>query len=188
MKALEMLCLSPIPSSEEMVKENLSYLQEVKKSMLECLMAALKSGQSLLASLNGIVSDDSLDSRPNHYKRAARSGTVLVVRTVTVSNLVSHMSFFSVAVAQVERWLEELHNRRRLLDVTWQRRKLNLEKHRTLSILKCDLELLESLIRERYELLSRVRNELGDSASSAQFLLEQHQQLIPEATVNKSSS
>lgn len=97
------------------------------------------------------------------------------------------MTFFSTAVAQVERWMEELHNRRRMLDVTWQRRKLNLEKHRTMSILKCDLELLESLIRERYELLSRVRNELGDSASSAQFMLEQHQQLIPEATVNKSS-
>lgn len=105
------------------------------------------------------------------------------------SYLLSHtcISFFSTAVAQVERWMEELHNRRRMLDVTWQRRKLNLEKHRTMSILKCDLELLESLIRERYELLSRVRNELGDSASSAQFMLEQHQQLIPEATVNKSS-
>ncbi len=83
--------------------------------------------------------------------------------------------------------MEELHNRRRLLDVTWQRRKHNLEKYRTLTILKCDLELLETLIRERYELLSRSRNELGNSASEAELLLEQHLQLVPEATVNERS-
>lgn len=96
-----------------------------------------------------------------------------------------HYGFLSyfIAIAQVEQWMEQLHNRRRLLDVTWQRRKLNLEKYRTLAILKCDLELLESLLRERYELLSRSRDELGDSSASAELLLQEHKKLIPEATV-----
>lgn len=81
--------------------------------------------------------------------------------------------------------MEELHNRRQLLDATWQRRKINLEKYKTLTILKYDLELLEIVIKERYELLSRNENELGDSVSSAESLLKQHLQLVPEAMVNK---
>lgn len=91
----------------------------------------------------------------------------------------------SAAIAQVEKWMEDLHNRRHLLDVTWQRRKLNLEKYRTLSILKCDLELLEALLRDRCKILSRNRDKLGDSAASAESLLEQHLQLVPEAKVNE---
>lgn len=80
--------------------------------------------------------------------------------------------------------MEELHNRRRLLDVTWQRRKLNLEKYRTLAVLRSDLELLEALLTEKYELLSRSRDELGDSAASAELLLGEHLKLVPEATVS----
>ena len=91
--------------------------------------------------------------------------------------------FTDTAIAQVEQWMEQLHNRRRLLDVTWQRRKLNLEKYRTLAILKWDLDMLETLLRERYELLSRSRYELGDSSSSAELLLQEHLKLVPEATV-----
>lgn len=80
--------------------------------------------------------------------------------------------------------MEDLHNRRRLLDVTWQRRKLNLEKYRTLSILKCDLEILETLLKERYRMLVRCKSMLGDSALDAEDLLKDHLQLLPEAKVS----
>lgn len=74
MKALELLCLSPIPSSEDMVKESLECMQEIKKSMLECLMSSLKSGQNLITALNEIANEGSIDSRPGYVRRSALSG------------------------------------------------------------------------------------------------------------------
>lgn len=74
MRVLELLCLSPMPSSEEMLKESLECMQEVKKSMLECLMGALKAGQSLLAELNELASKGAVDSRIKLTKRAAQAG------------------------------------------------------------------------------------------------------------------
>lgn len=92
--------------------------------------------------------------------------------------------FFNfTAIAQVEKWMEDLHNRRRLLDAAWQRRKLNLEKYRTLSLLKCDLEMLETLLKERYKILMNSKSVLGDSALDTDDLLKQHSQLLPEAKV-----
>lgn len=95
--------------------------------------------------------------------------------------------FVFAAIARVEKWMEDLHNRRHLLDITWQRRKLNLEKYRTLSILKCDLELLEALLKDRCKILARNHNKLGDSAANAEYLLEQHLQLVPEAKVKRNN-
>lgn len=168
-------------------------MQEVKKSMLECLMAALQSGQGLISSLNEIATSGAVDSLPMHYTKSARTGWLhekfyisfyIYRRKRNICfSILSFVWLRRAAVAKVEQWLEELHNRRRLLEVTWQRRKLNLEKYRTLSILKYDLELLETLLNERYELLSRNRHEFGNSAAEAEQLLERHLKLIPEATV-----
>lgn len=74
MRVLELLCLSPMPSNEEMLKESLECMQDIKKSMLECLMGALKAGQSLLSALNELAAEGSIDSRTRLTKRAAQSG------------------------------------------------------------------------------------------------------------------
>lgn len=74
MRDLELLCLSPVPSSEEMIKDSLECMQEIKKSMLECLMGALKAGQNLLFALNEIATDERVDSTPRRHKKMAQSG------------------------------------------------------------------------------------------------------------------
>lgn len=42
--------------------------------MLECLMGALKSGQSLLSALRELAAAESIDSRTKITKRAAEGG------------------------------------------------------------------------------------------------------------------
>lgn len=76
MRALELLCLSPIPSKEDMVKESLECMQEIKKSMLECLMASLKAGQNLITALNEVANENTIDSRPGRVRKSALSGKI----------------------------------------------------------------------------------------------------------------
>lgn len=83
----------------------------------------------------------------------------------------------------MERWLEELHDRRRTLEVSWQTRKTQLEQCLALALLATDLRLLETAYAERMEAAQRHTAELGDSAASAQLLLTQHSSLLPEAKV-----
>lgn len=90
----------------------------------------------------------------------------------------------SPAISQVEHWLEDLHDRRRSLEVSWHSRKTQLEQCLALALLTTDLRLLEEIYAERIESLSRNCMELGDSEASAQLLLEEHQKLLPEAQVN----
>ena len=74
MRVLERLCISAMPSNEEMLKESLNCMQEVKKSMLECLMGALKAGQSLLGALNELAAKGAIDSRIRLMKRSVQAG------------------------------------------------------------------------------------------------------------------
>lgn len=87
------------------------------------------------------------------------------------------------AISQVERWLEDLHDRRRTLELSWQSRKTQLEQCLALALLTTDLRLLEEIFADRREGLSRNSDELGDSESSAQLLLNEHLKLLPEAKV-----
>lgn len=89
----------------------------------------------------------------------------------------------STAISQVERWLEDLHDRRRTLELSWQSRKTQLEQCLALALLTTDLRLLEEIYADRCECLSRNSDELGDSEASAQLLLNEHHKLLPEAKV-----
>ena len=92
--------------------------------------------------------------------------------------------FFSLtAISQVEHWLENLHDRRRLLEIAWQSRKSNLEQCLALTLLATDLKELEELLLIRKEALTQGSDHLGDSPASAELLLHEHKKLLPEAKV-----
>ncbi|RZF43972.1 hypothetical protein LSTR_LSTR013423 [Laodelphax striatellus] len=126
--------------------------------MLESLMLALQDGRCLLDELQSIAQEGTLDSRPDHIRTAA-----------------------NCAVSQVEHWLENLHDRRRLLEVSYNERKIQLEQCLTLALLTIDLRQLEGILEKRQESLARSRDELGDSEASSQLLLHEHRKLMPEA-------
>jgi titin len=86
------------------------------------------------------------------------------------------------AISQVQHWLEALHDRRRALDGAWARRKAELEQALALAMLAIELASLDATLKVRHEALAR-SDQLGDSASSAELLLHEHNKLIPEAKV-----
>jgi hypothetical protein len=89
-----------------------------------------------------------------------------------------------LAVSQVEHWLENLHDRRRLLEIAWQNRKTHLEQCLALALLASDLKGLEEVLVVGKEALARGCDHLGNSPASAELLLHEHKKLFPEAKVN----
>jgi len=89
-----------------------------------------------------------------------------------------------LAVSQVEHWLENLHDRRRLLEIAWQNRKTHLEQCLALALLASDLKGLEEVLVVGKEALARCCDHLGNSPASAELLLHEHKKLFPEAKVN----
>lgn len=88
------------------------------------------------------------------------------------------------AVSQVEHWLENLHDRRKLLEIAWQSRKTHLEQCLALALLASDLKGLEEILIIRKEAVTSVSDQLGNSSASAELLLHEHKKLLPEAKVN----
>lgn len=68
-RALELACVgASLPVEVSELRELLTRLSEVKRSMLESLMAALQDGRALLDVLRQIANEGSLDSRPSQIK------------------------------------------------------------------------------------------------------------------------
>nr|CAD7442107.1 unnamed protein product [Timema bartmani] len=159
MHALELACQGhPLPVEIDDVKILLTKLHDLKRATLESLMSSLQDGRVLLDRLGEIVAAGSLDSRPDRIRTSAE-----------------------YAVSQVEHWLEELHDRRRALELSWQSRKTQLEQCLALALLASDLHELEDYLSVRKEALSRSSDQLGDSSSSTELLLHEHRKLLPEA-------
>ncbi|CAG0878666.1 unnamed protein product [Darwinula stevensoni] len=141
---------APLPSDVEMARIMTSQHQELKKRMLEGLMYSLQDGQMLLENLRNLESQGTVDSRPDHIRLNVR-----------------------FACNQVQRWLEELHDRRRRLDELWLRRKFRLEQSLSLLLFYEELKALESWIRsEGAKLLEE--QDLGNSVSASEILLHKH--------------
>lgn len=66
----------------------------------------------------------------------------------------------ALAISQVQGWLDELHARRQVLEVTFNRRKTQLEQCLALAILASDLKELENALQEGRELLKNT-DQLG---------------------------
>lgn len=97
--------------------------------------------------------------------------------------------------------MDQLHVKRQTLEITFVRRKAQLEQCLALAILAKDLKELEETVNERRELLtntyqlgmtfSHLRHIVafkrsipfvsGDSSSSAELLKHEHKKLLPEA-------
>lgn len=88
-----------------------------------------------------------------------------------------------LAVLRVERWLEELHDRRRLIEASFRSRKTQLEQCLALALLATDLRDLEEILNDRIAALAGSCDQLGDSASSAELLLYELKKLQAEAKV-----
>ena len=87
------------------------------------------------------------------------------------------------AILQVETWLEELHDRRRLIEVSFKNRKTQLEQCLALALLATDLRDLEDILNVRIAALSSTSDHLGDSSASAELLLFECKKLQNEAKV-----
>ncbi|XP_050539074.1 muscle M-line assembly protein unc-89 isoform X2 [Daktulosphaira vitifoliae] len=157
-RALEMLCHSYLPTNVEAIKNHLDQINEVRKSVLETLMVTLGNGTQLLDFLKEIYTKGTLDSRPGYNQHST-----------------------SLAISQVEHWLEKLHDNRQSIDIDCHERKTMLEKRLTISLLVIDLNLLENIILERYSSLEKVKNSLGDSEYECLKLTEVNENLIIEA-------
>lgn len=88
-----------------------------------------------------------------------------------------------LAVLRVERWLEELHDRRRLIEASFRSRKTQLEQCLALALLATDLRDLEEILNDRIAALVGSCDQLGDSVPSAELLLFELKKLQAEAKV-----
>ncbi|XP_018360288.1 PREDICTED: titin isoform X3 [Trachymyrmex cornetzi] len=159
MEALEMACNNTLlPIEIEVVKSFLSKIQNLRKDMLEGLMGALREGKTLLDGLKELVNEGTLDSRSD-----------------TIKDEANH------AVLRVEKWLEELHDRRRLIETTFLSRKTQLEQCLALALLATDLRNLEEILNNRIVALEGSCNQLGDSVSNVELLLFELKKLQVEA-------
>ncbi|XP_058831722.1 uncharacterized protein LOC131690174 isoform X2 [Topomyia yanbarensis] len=165
MSSLEVACNDTmIPIEIEAVQEFLESFKSLRTEMLTSIASALKVGNQLLDRLRELANIGTLDSRPNHIKQDAQH-----------------------AVSQVERWLEDLSNRRNNLELAWQSRKNQLEQCLTLAILAKELTDIEhSLNSSKNSNLSSFT--LGDSSEQARDLLEVYQNLKPEALLLRDKS
>ncbi|XP_012061613.1 PREDICTED: uncharacterized protein LOC105624873 [Atta cephalotes] len=159
MEALEMACNNTLlPIEIEAVKSFLSKIQDLRKDMLEGLMGALREGKTLLDELKELINEGTLDSRSD-----------------TIKDEANH------AVLRVEKWLEELHDRRRLIETIFRSRKTQLEQCLALALLATDLRNLEEILNDRIAALEGSCNQLGDSVSNAELLLFELKKLQIEA-------
>lgn len=79
MRALEIACQdSALPVDIDTVKQFLTKLHDLRKLVLESLMAALQDGKLLLEKLKDLSAEGTLDSRPGHIKTSAEFGKHLV--------------------------------------------------------------------------------------------------------------
>ncbi|KAL3275186.1 hypothetical protein HHI36_019955 [Cryptolaemus montrouzieri] len=157
-KALEESCTDTvIPIEIQAVKDFLTNIHNIRRSLLESLMSALQAGNSLLAKLKELGAEGTLDSRPDQIRQSVDR-----------------------ALSQVQSWLDELHVRRQDVEATFNRRKLQLEQCLALAILAADLRELEEIVITCRNRLANA-DQLGDSTSSAELLQHENTKLLHEA-------
>lgn len=158
MSALEVACRDTmIPIEIESVQEFLNKFKQLRIEVLASVMVALKEGNELLANLRELAHTGTVDSRPDQIKYEVKK-----------------------SIHQVEKWLEDLHDRRNVLESAWQTRKIQLEQCLALAIFAKELGDLETLLKNRKNELSTMPN-LGDSESSAVHLLQDYIALKQDA-------
>lgn len=151
MSSLEVACRDTmIPIEVEAVRDFLEKFKHLRMDVLAAIMNPLTVGNQLLEKLKQISEAGTLDSRPEQiYEESKRSVTL------------------------VERWLEDLSDKRNNLETAWLNRKIQLEQCLILAQLTKDVNELEKiLIKQRDEVLATFT--LGDSSGHASSILQDY--------------
>ncbi|XP_044767054.1 muscle M-line assembly protein unc-89 isoform X5 [Coccinella septempunctata] len=159
-RSLENSCTDTVvPIEIDAVKQFLTTIHELRRTLLESLMAALQAGNSLLGKLKALGAEGTLDSRPDHIRQSINK-----------------------ALSQVQSWLDELHVKRQDVEAIFNKRKLQLEQCLALAILATDLRELEDCVNNCRNRLANA-DQLGDSLASTELLLHENKKLLPEAQI-----
>lgn len=76
----------------------------------------------------------------------------ILIQFIQFQSQLNFIFFFS-AISQVKSWMDQLHVKRQVLELTFIRRKTQLEQCLALAILASDLRELEDTVMERRDLL-----------------------------------
>lgn len=143
MSALEVVCRNAEQSMDiPIIQDHLNKVKQLRIEVLASVMVSLKEGNELLAKLRETAACGQLDTRPDSIK-------VEIKKSLT----------------QVEVWLEELHDRRNVLEQAWQSRKMQLEQCLALSILMRDLDELEHTLAANKHALDNANSALDSEVN-----------------------
>lgn len=147
--ALEVVCRNTEQSMHiPTIQEYLNEVKQLRIDVLASVMVSLKEGNELLAKLRETAACGQLDTRPDTIK-------VEIKKSLT----------------QVELWLEELHDRRNVLEQAWQSRKMQLEQCLALAILMRDVDELEHTLAANKHALDNANSAL-DSEVNVTHVME----------------
>lgn len=150
MSALEVVCRNTEQSMDiPIIQEHLNKVKQMRIDVLASVMVSLKEGNELLAKLRETACGGQLETRPDSIK-------VEIKKSLT----------------QVELWLEELHDRRNVLEQAWQSRKMQLEQCLALAILMRDLDEMEHTLAATKQALDHANNALDSEVNVTHTLGE----------------
>lgn len=144
MASLEVSCKDTmLPNEIECVQEFLNNFKQLRIDVLASVMITLKEGNELLAALRETAMGGQLDIRPDSIKVEIKK-----------------------SLAQVEVWLEQLHDRRNDLEQAWQTRKTQLEQCLAFSMLIRDINELQLQIRQLKAIYDQRNHQLDCKANT----------------------
>lgn len=145
MASLEVACRDTmLPNEIEAIQEFLTKFKQLRIDVLASVMVTLKEGNELLATLRETAMCGQLDSRPDSIKVEIKK-----------------------SLAQVELWLEQLHDRRNELEQAWQTRKTQLEQCLAFAMLIRDINELQQQVRRLKEIYDQRNHQLDCEANSS---------------------
>lgn len=147
MSSLEVACRDTmLPNEIEAIQDFLSTFKQLRIDVLASVMVTLKEGNELLATLRETAMGGQCDTRPDSIKVEIKK-----------------------SLAQVELWLEQLHDKRNELEQAWQTRKTQLEQCLAFAMLIRDINELQQQLRRLKGIYDSRKHQLDSetSASSA---------------------
>lgn len=144
MSSLEVACRDTmLPNEVEAIQEFLNKFKQLRIDMLASVMSTLKEGNELLASLRETAMGGQCDIRPDSIKVDIKK-----------------------SMAQVELWLEKLHDRRNELELAWQTRKTQLEQCLAFAMLVRDIAELQQQLRKLKEIYNGRNHQLDSDVNA----------------------
>ncbi|XP_066905382.1 uncharacterized protein [Halyomorpha halys] len=154
----EVLAESELPVDIDEMRSRINEIKSCEREALTRLGRTLAAGAELLGALKSLRDSATLDSRPDHIKLSS-----------------------ALAIAQVEGWMELLHERRIKLQDKTSKSVTELEECLELALITSELMKLQRNLEEKSTALVNTCDQLGDTSASASLLLHEHCKLLPEA-------